>query len=131
MKRKLLIAGMLFALLSVLAGAFGAHALKEILSPEDLAVYETAVRYQFYHVFAILFTALFMNDSNAKFTRWAGMLFTSGIIFFSGSLYLITFLISQGSLVPLPVALATPLGGMLFAFGWLALLVSVFKNKSE
>src|SRR6185436_12688302 len=131
MKRKLLLTGILFALLSVLAGAFGSHALKQFLLPEDLTVYETAVRYQMYHAVAILFTALFMNESNAKLTRLAGILFTSGIIFFSGSLYLLTYLKSQGISVPLPVALATPLGGMMFACGWLTLAISIFKFKSD
>ncbi|HLG33769.1 MAG TPA: DUF423 domain-containing protein [Bacteroidia bacterium] len=129
MKRNLLLAGTLFALLAVLAGAFGSHALKSILSPDDLTVYETAVRYQFYHALALLFTSLYLNERNAGFTRFAGILFASGIISFSGSLYLITYFKSQSISIPLPVALATPLGGVMFACGWLVLAVSVFKNK--
>lgn len=129
MKRKILLAGTLFALLSVLAGAFGSHALKKFIPVEDLVAYETAVRYQFFHALAILFTALFMNESNYKFTRLAAVLFISGIIFFSGSLYLITYYKSQDISIPLSIAFATPMGGSMFACGWIVIAVSVFKNK--
>lgn len=131
MKRKILLAGIVFALLSVLAGAFGSHALKKIIQVENLIAYETAVRYQFFHALAILFTALFMNESNCKFTRLAAVLFISGIIFFSGSLYLITYFKSQYTSIPLSIAFATPMGGIMFASGWIVLAVSILKIKSD
>ena len=129
MKKNLLLVGIFFALLSVLAGAFGSHALREIFSQENLATYETAVRYQMYHSLAILFTALFITGDNNKYSTAAGLLFVSGIIFFCGSLYATTFLKSQSISVPAPLALATPLGGILFACGWVVLAVSILKNK--
>ncbi|MBK5285418.1 MAG: DUF423 domain-containing protein [Bacteroidia bacterium] len=128
MKKKLLLAGSVFALISVIAGAFGSHALKKILQPEDLIAYETAVRYQMYHAFAILLTGLFMNEGNKKFTRFAGIFFSAGIIFFSGSLFAITFLKASAASIPLIIALATPLGGVLFVCGWALLSWSIFRQ---
>ena len=123
-------AGVLFALLSVIAGAFGSHALKKILPAEDLIAWETAVRYQMYHAIAILLNGLFMNESSKKFSSLAGILFSSGIIFFSGSLYAITFLKAQDISVPFPLAMATPMGGIMFAAGWILLAVSFLKLSS-
>jgi uncharacterized membrane protein YgdD (TMEM256/DUF423 family) len=131
MKRKLLIAGTLFAMLAVLGGAFGSHALRKILSPEELVAYETAVRYQMYHALAILFIALFINHNNKKYSSVAGILFASGIIFFSGSLYMITCLKAFSISIVMPLALSTPLGGVLFVCGWISLAIAVLKNKSE
>jgi uncharacterized membrane protein YgdD (TMEM256/DUF423 family) len=131
MKRKLLLTGILLAMFAVLGGAFGSHALKNILSPEELMTYETAVRYQMYHSLAILFTAFFITGENKKYSSLAGIFFTMGIIFFSGSLYIITFLKSQNTGISTPVALATPLGGILFMCGWISLAVAALKNKSE
>jgi len=129
MKKILLLSGSSLALLAVLAGAFGAHALKNIISPEDSVTYETAVRYQMYHALAIIITAMFTTDANRKFLSAAGFLFIAGILFFSGSLYLITCLKTQNVSLPLPVVIATPLGGIMFACGWLVLAVSFFKTK--
>ena len=132
MKKKLLLAGTLFALLSVIAGAFGSHALKKFLLPEDLTAYETAVRYQMYHALAILFTGLFLDESvparAGKFSARAGIFFTSGIIFFSGSLYMITFFKVMNNSVPFLIGIATPLGGIMFACGWTMLAFSIFKK---
>ena len=129
MKKNLLFAGTIFALLSVLSGAMGSHALKPYLSPEDFVTYDTAVRYQMYHALAILFTALFMSHTNARYCSIAGMLFSSGIILFSGSLYSITYLKTQGiTVIPL-IGILTPIGGIMFACGWLMLAVSIYKHK--
>ena len=128
MNKKLLLAGTLFAMLAVLAGAFGAHGLKKILPPEDLSAYETAVRYQMYHAMAILFSALFMNENNKKFCGIAGILFSAGILFFSGSLYMITFMKAVNGSVPFLVGIAAPLGGIMFAIGWAVLSLSILKK---
>ena len=128
-RRKLLLVGTVFALLSILAGAFGSHALKKIFSADEILTYETAVRYQMYHAFAILFTGLLVNESNRRYSSVAGLLFLVGIIFFSGSLNLISFLKSQGIDIPMLLGLITPMGGIMFACGWIMLAASVYKTK--
>ena len=101
--------------LGVALGAFGAHALKARLSPDLLAVFETGVRYQMYHVFALAAAAW-------GYARWpgrafvaAGWLFVAGIVMFSGSLYLLAL---TGMRV---LGAVTPLGGLAFLAGWLCL----------
>ena len=118
----------IFGLLSVALGAFAAHALKELLSDYAVNIFETGVRYQFYHVFALLFLATISTTQN-KFLNWSFWCFVIGIILFSGSLYLIAtknlFQIQQISVLgPL-----TPVGGLFFIGGWLSLLLSTLKNK--
>ena len=107
--------GALLGFLSVAFGAFGAHALRASLDPERLAVFETAVRYQFMHALALLFVGRFANEPGRGGARWAGRLFVAGTVLFSGSLY--TLALSGvrwwGAV--------TPLGGVCFLAGWLAL----------
>ncbi len=113
--------------LAVLLGAFGAHILKEKLSPDFLSVFETAVRYQFYHSIALFITGILMRDSKSKFIRWAGIGFISGILFFSGSL----FLISTHEIIGLTnykwLGPITPLGGFCFVVGWIFLFAGTRK----
>src|ERR1700744_6179499 len=88
MNRKIVITAGIFGLLAVIAGAFGAHGLKAKLSPSDIEIWHTAVQCQFYHVFALLFLGLCTSrqKSMVNLSYW---LFTLGIIFFSGSLYIL------------------------------------------
>lgn len=102
--------------LSVVLGAFGAHALKEILSPDRLVTFETAVRYQFYHALALLAVGQFAAD-NAWAGR-AGSLFTLGIAVFAGSLYL---LCATGITI---LGAITPFGGLAFIAGWVCLALA-------
>ena len=81
---------------SVLSGAFAAHGLKQVLSPDVLQIFETAVRYQFYHVFALLAAGILYAAFPGKFMKWAGWFFIAGIILFSGSLYLLCYAKHQG-----------------------------------
>ena len=131
------IAGFLGAL-TVALGAFGAHALKAVLSPAALITYETAVRYQMYHVVALLITGILMNKAASpkqqKLLNRAGLFFMDGIVLFSGSLYFIVakpFLGIEG----LPwVGVITPMGGLLWIIAWVLLafsqLPSVENSKS-
>jgi uncharacterized membrane protein YgdD (TMEM256/DUF423 family) len=115
MDRRLLLCAGIAGFLGVALGAFGAHALKARLSPEMLAVFETGVRYQMYHVFAILAAAWAWNRWNTRLFVVAGALFVAGIVVFSGSLYLL-------ALTDIRVLGAiTPLGGLAFLAGWLCL----------
>ena len=124
--------------LTVALGAFGAHALKAVLSPPALITYETAVRYQMYHVVALLITGILINKAASpkeqKLLSRAGLFFIDGIVLFSGSLYFIVakpFLGIEG----LPwVGVITPMGGLLWMVAWilfgLSQLPSVENSKS-
>lgn len=115
MDRRLLLCAGLAGFLGVALGAFGAHALKTRLSAEMLAVFETGVRYQMYHVFAIVTAAWAWSRWNARVFAVAGTLFVAGIVIFSGSLYLLAF---TGVRM---LGAITPLGGLAFLIGWLCL----------
>ena len=111
----------LFAALSVALGAFAAHALKKILTLEALAVFETGVKYQFYHSFAILATGILFQTYSNRYMLWAGRLFMAGIVLFSGSLYALSMLMPQFRFL----GMITPLGGVSFIAGWLFLFKGI------
>jgi uncharacterized membrane protein YgdD (TMEM256/DUF423 family) len=118
MDRTFLLIGAVLGFLGVAFGAFGAHALKNRLSPELLAVFETGVRYQMYHAFAVLIVAAAIGHiGNARLLVIAGWLFFAGVLLFSGSLYALA-LTGVGILGAI-----TPLGGVLFLIGWACLAV--------
>ena len=114
--------------LTVALGAFGAHALKAVLSPAALVTYETAVRYQMYHVLALMITGILFQKATLpkqqKLLTRAGLFFIDGIVLFSGSLYFIVakpFLGIEG----LPwVGVITPMGGLLWMVAWVLLGLS-------
>ena len=117
--------------LSVLLGAFAAHALKEKISDYAVNIFETGVRYQFYHVFALLAAGMLYKDFTNKFIRWAGIFFIGGIIFFSGSLYALMYI--KGAVMPGYnwIGAVTPFGGMLFIFGWIFLFIGIFTKENN
>ena len=118
MDRTFLFIGALLGFIGVALGAFGAHGLRRWLSPDMLAVFETGLRYHMYHVFALLIVAAAMGHAgNARLLTIAGWSFVAGIILFSGSLYALA-LSSVGV-----VGAITPLGGLLFLFGWACLIM--------
>ncbi|MEP6711685.1 MAG: DUF423 domain-containing protein, partial [Ferruginibacter sp.] len=94
-----------------------------------IATFETAVRYQFYHVFALFITAILYKDFKFKTTLFAGYLFITGIFLFSGSLYFLAFL--QAFVKPgyTWVGALTPLGGVAFIGGWILLFISFFRRN--
>ena len=118
------------ALAAVGLGAFGAHSLKAVISPERLEIYQTGVQYQFYHAFAILLITLLIHYRKTSYLNIAGWLFTVGIVFFSGSLYLLAIRDWAGFkaswLGPI-----TPLGGTLFLIGWLLVFLSTFQKRKS
>ena len=109
--------------LAVLLGAFGAHQLKSMFSDHAIQIFETGVRYQFYHVFALLLTALLYKDFSNQYMRWAGYLFIAGIFLFSFSLYLLTYVTGAVQSGFKWVGPITPIGGLCFLAGWVFLLV--------
>lgn len=109
---------------SVAAGAFGAHALKAVLSPAPMAVWQTAVQYQMFHTLALLaVVALPVAATGQRLARAAGWLFVGGIALFSGSLYLLalTGVRWWGAV--------TPLGGTLFLAGWTCLGAALLRHR--
>src|ERR1035438_3104260 len=120
MNKNFLAAGTLFGAFSVALGAFAAHALKSMLSADAVAVFETGVRYQFYHAFALLIIGIAAEKFSDKWVRWSGNCFIAGIILFSGSLYALTILrIAEASPAIKFVGVITPVGGLFFIAGWL------------
>ncbi len=114
--------------LSVMLGAFAAHGLKEILVADNLQIFETAVRYQFYHVFALIAAGILYKEFPGKLMLWAGKLFITGMILFSGSLYLLWYV--KHSEMPLNwLGAITPFGGAAFIGGWVMLFVAISKRS--
>lgn len=120
--------GAFSAMLAVMLGAFGAHALKAELGPDMMAVYQTANHYQFIHSLALLMTALFwqmgLADSGRveQLFRWSATLFALGLLLFCGSLY--TLSLTQIR----PLGAVTPFGGVAFIIGWGLLLFALFRG---
>jgi uncharacterized membrane protein YgdD (TMEM256/DUF423 family) len=118
MDKTFLLIGALTGFIAVTLGAFGAHALRSRLSPEMLVIFETGVRYQMYHAFAILIVALILGRMGGWLISTAGWLFTAGIVLFSGSLYLLAL---TGVTV---LGAITPIGGLAFLLGWACLAIA-------
>ena len=111
--------------ISVAAGAFGAHALKQVLNEKYLATFETAVRYQFYHVFALIAVGILFRDFPNSYLLWSGRLFCFGILIFSGSLYLMTMLEAVGQHGFKWLGATTPIGGLCLIAGWVLLAIGI------
>jgi len=120
--------GTIFAGLGIVLGAFGAHALKQIVPVEQLQIFETGVRYQMYHAFGLIVAGLLYAHRSTKLFKVATTFFVLGILLFSGSLYAMTFLKIQGQVGLGGLGILTPLGGVFFIVGWLMLLVGILKK---
>lgn len=129
MHKTFLSLGALFGGIAVALGAFGAHGLKGIVSPDVVSVFQTGVQYQMYHTLALLVVALVYDRLPNKWIKWSGYLFSCGILFFSGSLYLITALKAEERSIPVLIGVITPIGGLLFILGWLSFLIGAFKKN--
>ena len=129
MYRKALVTGSVFAALAVILGAFGAHALKQVLEPDQLQTFETGVKYQFYHSFALLATGIIYASFPFKQVKLASTFFITGILLFSGSLYAITLLKMNGQVGLGGVGIITPIGGLFFIAGWLLLTMGILKKN--
>ena len=121
MNKILSIAAFLGAITIVL-GAFGAHALQETLSDTQLKSFETGVRYQMYHIIALLIVNMY-GQFSIKTKQLISYLFFAGIACFSGSIYAITFGVSAKS-----IWFVTPLGGLLFILGWVIMGISFLRK---
>lgn len=119
--KKTIIAGAVFAGLAVLLGAFGAHALKDVLG-RYASTWETGVQYQMFHAVGILIIGLLMEKQTSRLYNWAAILFSVGIVFFSSSLYVLS--ISKVTVL----GAITPIGGVCFVVGWFLLILGVSKR---
>ncbi len=114
--------GAILAAVGVGAGAFGAHGLKDKLSPEYLAVFETAVRYQMYHALGLIGLGLAATRIESPAIKIAGIAFLFGILLFSGSLYMLCLSGTRAW------GMITPIGGVGFIIGWLALAFAALRS---
>ena len=120
----------ILAAISVALGAFAAHSLKGKFGANAIEIFETAVRYQFYHVFALLLAGVVYKEFTNGFVKASGILFMLGMLLFSGSLYGLAVvkaavLPGYGWLGPI-----TPLGGLCFILGWISLFIGFLKPNS-
>ena len=118
--------GAILGALGVAFGAFGAHALKPtLMANQSLETYELAVRYQFYHAFALLIIGLLMEKMESKTLMSSSTSMVVGVVLFSGSLYALAF--KTGTMI----AFVTPIGGLFLIIGWVLLLISLLKAKTK
>lgn len=129
MNKTFLIVAALLGALTVALGAFGSHGLKDKVNEYTLGIFETAVRYQFYHVFALLAAGMLFQFYGSNWMIWSGRLFITGIILFCGSLYALTFFLANGNENMKWLGAITPFGGMCFIAGWMCMVVSIIVSK--
>ena len=129
MDKKILSTGAILGMIAIILGAFGAHALKKVLSIEQLSTFETGVRYQMYHALFLLFIGLLKNISlKAKKTIYFLVLF--GILLFSGSIYLL----ATNDLTAFDfkvIGFITPIGGLLLIVAWVVLFININNKQSQ
>jgi uncharacterized membrane protein YgdD (TMEM256/DUF423 family) len=125
MFKNLIITGFL-GMFAIILGAFGAHALKEVLTSDQLLSFETAVRYQMYHVLVLLFVNTYEGFTKKQKNR-ISYLFVLGILFFSGSIYAIQLT----SITAKSIWFITPVGGLFFIIGWLSMIMIFVKKIRE
>lgn len=122
MERTFLVLGALSAAIAVGTGAFGAHGLKKIATPDMVATFDTAARYQMYHALGLIAVAWAASRWPGAAINWAGWLLVAGTVLFSGSLYVLVLSGVKG------IGAITPVGGLLFIAGWVALAWGVLRG---
>ncbi len=121
--RVLIMAGGILGLLGVLAGAMGVHTLRDMLDARALSTFETGVRFQMYHALALLAVGVLAGRWKTGFVKLSGVLFTAGVVLFSGSLYIlaITGIGVFGAIAPL--------GGLSLMAAWTSLIVGAIRQR--
>lgn len=128
MSRRILLTAALMAAIAVVLGAFGAHGLKKVLDASELEIWAKGVEYQFYHAFALLFLSQWKTEQK-KLQNLAYWFFSLGILFFSGSLYLLSTRILLDLSFVRFIGPVTPVGGLLFILGWCSLFLAALRSK--
>ncbi len=127
MNKKITATAAFLGMVAIILGAFGAHALKKVLTPEQLISFETGVRYQMYQAFFLFFLAT-QKDIQEKTKRTIFTLILSGTLFFSGSIYLLSTTGITGINFK-PIGFITPIGGLLLIVAWGMLGYSILKSR--
>ena len=122
MSKQILMTASILLALAVALGAFGAHGLKAHLSTEMLQTYKTGIEYHFYHALGLLFIGVLSISYPSGLLNWSAILLAIGIVFFSGSLYVLSISGIKW------IGAITPLGGLCFIAGWVLLFVAVWKK---
>ncbi len=128
MSKTYLITAAVLGAISVILGAFGAHGLKSRMTTDAFDIFETAVKYQFYHVFVLLAVAIISQYIQGNFLNWSGRCFIAGIILFSGSLYLLSYFKMTGNQQMNWLGAVTPFGGLCFIAGWILLAIAALRS---
>jgi uncharacterized membrane protein YgdD (TMEM256/DUF423 family) len=131
MRNATLVLGALLAGITIAMGALGAHALKDILNAAQLQTYETAVRYQMYHVFALLLIGILQNQYPQLTLSICKKLVLVGMLLFGGSIYLVLFLTHVAVPIPFWIYLITPLGGLCYISSWLLLATKLYRVSQK
>ncbi|MCX6265716.1 MAG: DUF423 domain-containing protein [Bacteroidetes bacterium] len=131
MRNATLSLGALLAGITIAMGALGAHALKDILNAAQLQTYETAVRYQMYHVFALLLLGILQNQYPQLTLSICKKLVLVGMVLFGGSIYLVLFLTHVAVPIPFWIYLITPLGGLCYISSWLLLAAKLYRISQK
>jgi len=128
MDKKIISAAGFFGMSAIILGAFGAHALKKLLTIDQLTSFETGVKYQMYHALFLLFLGL-SNQISHKTKKTIFILVVSGIVCFSGSIYLLsTTAITNVNFKS--IGFITPIGGLLLIVAWSVLMIHFLKKKA-
>ena len=128
MSKFFLVIAAILGALSVALGAFAAHSLRKIVPADTISTFETGVRYQFFHTQVLLAVGILLERSQLRALIWAGYCFLTGIILFSGSLYLLTVLKATQNEGMNSIGLLTPIGGLFLIAGWILLLIGILKK---
>jgi uncharacterized membrane protein YgdD (TMEM256/DUF423 family) len=125
--KNIIVTASFLAAITIAIGAFGAHGLKELVDSKALVSFETGVRYQMYHVLALLVVG-FATPISSTTRKWVFLFFLAGIILFSGSIYLLS-LNTLMTFDATTIAFLTPIGGLLFIIGWIRLAYGLLTIK--
>lgn len=127
MQTKILSTAAILGLLAIILGAFGAHGLKQVLTPEQLVTFETGVKYQMYHALFLLFVGtIALSEKAKKMIYWFTVI---GVVFFSGSIYLLSTQTVTGIDLK-SIGIITPIGGLLLIIAWFWLFIDLMRKKS-
>ncbi len=130
MVRSLIIWGAMFGLTGVIFGALGAHALKAFLNADQLASFNTGVRYQMFHALVLLILGTKLGTIDQKVRFWIGLLFIAGVVMFSGSIFCLATIPWHGMEGIKWMGPVTPLGGLLMIVAWLWMLIAAIRAKA-
>ena len=128
MHKTFLFTAAILGALTVALGAFGSHGLKDKVNEYTLGIFETAVKYQFYHVLALLAAGILYQQFCNAWMLWSGRLFMIGMLLFCGSLYMLTYFLAQNNESMKWLGAVTPFGGLCFIAGWVCMALAVAKS---